>query len=64
MNKYHIAVKMDFNPQTIEKGAFFRLGFDGMSVSIQTAVELAADMNRQPASGVYFPVPAPFAGEI
>jgi hypothetical protein len=64
MNKWHIVVRREWDAEG-KDGTTFKLAFDGMSVSLLTAAEFAASMNRIPAScGAYFPVPAPFAGEI
>lgn len=65
MNKYHIARKSDFNIETLSHEVCYSIAFGGMVVSLQTATEYATGMNRHPESvGCYFPVPAPFAGEI
>jgi hypothetical protein len=65
MNKYHVVHRTDFNHKSMTKEVFFDLGFGGVAFSREVAIKYASDMNQTPGIyGSYFPVPAPFAGEI
>lgn len=64
--KYHIAFRRTYNTETGAHEITFGLGFAEMATTIQQATFLAAELNRDPTNfgRHYFPVPAPFAGEI
>jgi hypothetical protein len=64
MNKYHVAISPAYHRYTTT-GEEWSLGFAGVTFSRESAELLADGMNKSPGPwGVYFVVPAPFAGEI